>query len=125
VVGLPEAEEQLAAAREAPARVESLAEVLETTKRFLSQAQERLHRDIAPLLRDKVGDRLTRVTRGRYAEVAVDPETLKVHVRDVDGRWRDADLLSHGTAEQVYLLLQGRHGGGAHSERRELPHPPG
>lgn len=106
VVGVPEAEEQLAAAQQDLTRVESLAGVLDTTKRFLSQAQDRVHRDIAPVLRDKVGDRLFRVSGGRYVEVTVDPETLKVDVRDVQGRWRDANLLSHGTAEQVYLLLR-------------------
>ncbi len=39
-------------------------------------------------------------------EVGVDPETLHVQVRDATGRWRNADFLSHGTAEQIYLLLR-------------------
>jgi uncharacterized protein YhaN len=104
-LSVPEAEEQLAAAEETLARVESLADVLDTTKRFLAAAQERVHRDIAPVLAAKVRDRLARVTDGRYVEVSVDPETLKVQVRDSRGRWRNAEFLSHGTAEQVYLLL--------------------
>ena len=29
-----------------------------------------------------------------------------VEVAGADGRWRNAALLSHGTAEQVYLLLR-------------------
>ena len=33
-------------------------------------------------------------------------QTLLVEVREPQGEWRDASLLSHGTAEQVYLLLR-------------------
>lgn len=105
ILSVPEAEEQLATAEETLARVESLADVLDTTRRFLAAAQERVHRDIAPVLAAKVRDRLARVTDGRYLGVSVDPETLKVRVRDAGGRWRNAEFLSHGTAEQVYLLL--------------------
>lgn len=106
ILSVPEVEEQLAAAEETLARVESLAEVLETTKKFLTAAQERVHRDIAPVLAAKVRDRLARVTDGRYVEVSIDPETLKVQVRDAGGRWRNAEFLSHGTTEQIYLLLR-------------------
>lgn len=106
VLSVPEAEEQLEAAERTLARVESLAEVLETTKGFLAAAQERVHRDIAPVLAAKLRDRLARVTDGRYVEVSVDPETLKVQVREARGHWRNAEFLSHGTAEQIYLLLR-------------------
>lgn len=86
--------------------MKSLADVLETARTFLAAAQERVHHDIAPILASKVRDRLARVTGGRYDEASVDPETLNVQVRDAEGRWRNAELLSHGTAEQVYLLLR-------------------
>lgn len=36
----------------------------------------------------------------------VDPDDLQVRVRAPSGSWREADRLSHGTAEQVYLLLR-------------------
>lgn len=105
-VSVAEAEEQLAIAEDELKRVRSLAEVLEITRRFLIDAQERVHHDIAPVLASKVRDRLARVTGGRYEAVSVDPQTLNVQVRDADGRWRHAEYLSHGTAEQVYLLLR-------------------
>lgn len=106
ILSVPEAEERFAAAEEVLARVKSVGEVLETTKSFLTTAQERVHRDIAPVLGAKVRDRLSRVTEGRYVEVGVDPETLNVQVRDARGHWRNAEFLSHGTAEQIYLLLR-------------------
>ena len=36
----------------------------------------------------------------------MDPQTLDVWVSGEGGRWRRAALLSHGTAEQIYLLLR-------------------
>jgi uncharacterized protein YhaN len=38
--------------------------------------------------------------------VIVDPLTLQVQVCGPTRRWRQADRLSYGTAEQVYLLLR-------------------
>jgi len=49
---------------------------------------------------------LPQVTGGRYSDVMVDPASLRVEVCGPGRRWRVADRLSHGTAEQVYLLLR-------------------
>ena len=38
--------------------------------------------------------------------MTVDVETLMVQVSGSEGKWRNAALLSHGTAEQIYLLLR-------------------
>ena len=53
-----------------------------------------------------MGRRLSQITGGRYSEVRVDPENLNIRVRLPDGTFQLAELLSHGTAEQVYLLLR-------------------
>lgn len=101
-----EAEEEVAAAEEDRRRIRDLDETLQRTKRFLEDAQDRIHRTVAPLLRETLNNWLPSVTSGRYEEALVDPETLEVKVRARGGRWRKAHLLSHGTAEQVYLLLR-------------------
>jgi uncharacterized protein YhaN len=101
-----EAEERYAAAETELARVQRLDTVLAATQRFLSDAQERVHRDIAPVLAAGIRSRLEPITHGRYSDVRVDPASLEVRVLDADGRWREAALLSHGTAEQIYLLLR-------------------
>jgi len=44
--------------------------------------------------------------RERYDDVVVDPETLEVQVRQGTGDWRQADRLSEGTKEQIFLLLR-------------------
>jgi DNA repair exonuclease SbcCD ATPase subunit len=101
-----EAEERYAAAEAELARVQRLDSVLAAAQRFMGDAQERVHRDIAPVLAEAIRGRIEPITNGRYSDVLVDPASLEVRVRDSDGEWREAALLSHGTAEQVYLLLR-------------------
>lgn len=103
---VPEAEEAFAAAARELERVESLSKTLEVTLEYLERAQERVHRDIAPVLARTVVRWLPDVTAGRYSEATVDPETLEVRVRGGGGTWREAARLSHGTREQIYLLLR-------------------
>ncbi|MGE5829195.1 MAG: ATP-binding protein, partial [Micromonosporaceae bacterium] len=101
-----EAEEELARAEAELARVERLAQTLNLTDRFLTAAQERVHRDIAPVLAATVREWLPELTDGRYTDVSVDPLSLQVQVCGPSRQWRPAERLSYGTAEQVYLLLR-------------------
>jgi DNA repair protein SbcC/Rad50 len=101
-----EAEERVVRAEAALAQVRRLDETLDLTRRFLADAQERAHRDIAPVLAHSVRRALPEVTAGRYTDCIVNPATLQVMVCGPTRRWRDASLLSHGTAEQIYLLLR-------------------
>ncbi|MXY23331.1 MAG: AAA family ATPase [Acidobacteria bacterium] len=100
------AEEDLEAAERDLAHLQQLGKTLKTTVDFLERAEERVHRDIAPVLKKTVLEWLPRVTGGRYDDCKVDPESLQVDVRGGGSRWRDASYLSRGTAEQVYLLLR-------------------
>lgn len=106
LVSVATAEETLAAAEAELDRVEGLDRTLGLAQTFLLDAQERVHRSVAPILGEQVSRWLPRVTSGRYAEALVDPLTLAVGVRVRGGPWREAALLSHGTSEQVYLLLR-------------------
>ena len=107
--GLPnvaEAEERLEGTKAELARVQRLDKTLGTAITFLESAQERVYRDIAPVLRATVLERLDQVSGSRYVDCRVSPESLEVEVSDTEGRWRSAGLLSYGTAEQLYLLLR-------------------
>ena len=101
-----DAEDALAAAERQQARIARLKDTLDCTIGFLEEAQERVLRDIAPVLTRTVLEWLPGVTDGRYTGCRIDPENLLVEVRTRGGRWRSAELLSHGTAEQIYLLLR-------------------
>lgn len=99
-------EEALVAARAELARIRRLEATLSTTHGFLERAQERVHRDIAPVLEGTLRAWLPRITAGRYTDASIDPETLEAKVKDASGQFREAGLLSQGTREQVYLLLR-------------------
>jgi len=107
--GLPtvsEAEEAVERANTELKRVESLSRVLDLTESFLKAAQDRAHRDIAPVLVRTLEKWLPHLTGNRYSRCTVDPESLEVRVAASTGDWRPADRLSVGTKEQVYLLLR-------------------
>jgi uncharacterized protein YhaN len=106
ITPVAEAEERAATAAAELSRVRDLDRVLSLTRDFLSHAQDRVNRAIAPRLAAAVGRDIAAVTAGRYREAIVDPTTLEVQVRDPSGRLRDAGRLSFGTTEQVYLLLR-------------------
>ena len=101
-----EAEERLQTAEAAVDRLRELQRTLDLTRGYLARAQEQVHRSIAPVLAESLSAALPGITAGRYVEALVDPATLQVRVCGADRRWRDADRLSVGTAEQVYLLLR-------------------
>lgn len=103
---LVELEETLERAKAERDRFLALSATIETTIRFLKQAEERIHRDLALVLRRGVRRRLAGITGGRYTDCRVDPETLGVKVCGDEERWRSAADLSRGTAEQIYLLLR-------------------
>ncbi len=108
--GLPdvaEAEERVAIAEAELERVNGLARTIDQTLLLLRSAQERVHRDLAPVLAQAVQRWLPVVSGGAYAEVTVDPANLMVRVKEArSGAWREARLLSAGTREQIYLLLR-------------------
>ena len=106
VPNIPEAEEELDSAQQELDRVTRLSQTLTLTLDFLRRAEERVHRDIAPLLAAGLRRWISNVTQGRYTDARVDPRDLSVQVLGPDNEWRDARQLSHGTAEQIYLLLR-------------------
>lgn len=106
IASVAEAEEGFQRARRELERVTSLDNVLRLTTRHLQQAQDKTYNDLAPVLNSALETWLPHVTGGRYQRARVDPETLAVTVESALGTLRPAELLSVGTAEQVYLLLR-------------------
>jgi exonuclease SbcC len=65
-----------------------------------------VHREVVPELTGLLRAWLPRLTEERYIDVRMDPATLAVEVCGPTREFRRAELLSHGTAEQIYLLLR-------------------
>lgn len=101
-----EAEEALALAGTALEQLRDLDRTLKVTAELLESAQKEVQRGVAPRVASMLTRWLPRITDERYADATVDPKSLVVMVRDPTGRWHSADHLSHGTTEQVYLLLR-------------------
>jgi DNA repair exonuclease SbcCD ATPase subunit len=73
----------------------------------LAAAAEEYQRRFAPQLEPILKQSLARVTRGRYVDAQVDPETLAVTLVAPElGRPVPVDLLSAGTGDLVYLMLR-------------------
>jgi len=104
--GVARADEEVEAAEAELRRIEQLRRTTALTRRFLARAQEQTHADLAPVLAATLRSWLPGVTRGRYVDATVDPETLAIQVYGSGGRWRPVDRLSTGTTDQVYLLLR-------------------
>jgi len=87
-------------------RLRHLQGLVEATIETLTAARKQVHQDIAPLIAEASNDRLARISAGRYKRIRVDPEDLSILVELADGSLRPAESLSHGTAEQIYLLAR-------------------
>jgi hypothetical protein len=74
---------------------------------LLEQASRRTHRDLAPRLAESVTGRLAALTDRRYAAVNVDTDHFSVALLGHDRPDMVAlELVSHGTRDQVSLLLR-------------------
>jgi len=99
-------EQEVQEAKSELARIVDLARILDKTVNFLETAQTNVHRNIAPILQDAICARLPAITNGRYSTAQVDPQDLSVTIDVRNGLYINANLLSYGTTEQIYLLLR-------------------
>ncbi|MDP9420453.1 MAG: AAA family ATPase [Actinomycetota bacterium] len=106
LVEMGRAIEAEARAAEEVERLEQLSEDLDVASTILRASQEKVHADIAPLLNETIRPWVRRITGGRYDDIKVDPATLEVHAHERGGEFRRGSLLSHGTTEQLFLLLR-------------------
>jgi hypothetical protein len=103
---IPEAIEAEAQAEAASRVVRQLDRTLALAQQHLEIAKDRAHADIAPVLAGTIRPWVPQVTGGRFVDVEIDAGTLMVRAVESGGRPRDADVLSHGTMEQLFLLLR-------------------
>jgi hypothetical protein len=74
---------------------------------LIEEAARRVHRDVAPRLAASMGARLALLTESRYDAVDVDAERFAVSLHCADRpELVPLELVSHGTRDQVSLLLR-------------------
>ncbi|WP_188113455.1 ATP-binding protein [Nocardioides humilatus] len=105
-LAVAQAMETEADAERAVARVEALQRCLDIASEQLTKARLESQRTVAPALESLMRPWIPRVTNDRYNDLRIDPESLSMTARDQQGRTSDAQLLSHGTTEQLYVLLR-------------------
>ncbi|GAB2756968.1 hypothetical protein GCM10027020_06460 [Nocardioides salsibiostraticola] len=106
---LPAPAELIEAERETQrhlARSQDFGSLLDAAESELRLARDRARANIAPAVEARIRPWLPRVTRGRYIDATVSPDELTIQVTDQAGQVREAELLSQGTTEQVFLLLR-------------------
>jgi hypothetical protein len=107
VPSLADLEDERAACTAARDRGLDQLAALRRAAELIEQATKSIHRDLAPRLAKSVADRLALLTEGRYNAVNVDPAHFDVSLL---GRDRPdlvpLELVSHGTRDQVSLLLR-------------------
>lgn len=108
--GLPsiaDLEDERSAAAAARDRAVQQVTALRRAIDLVEEATRAVHRDLAPRLADAVAGRLSLLTEGRYSAVNVDHNHLTVSLQ---GNERPElvplDQVSHGTRDQVSLLLR-------------------
>lgn len=106
LASIPEAMEAEALAEAAVLKVQDLDSYLALAQTHLDIAKDRAHADIAPVLASTIRPWVPRVTGGRFVDVDIDVDTLMVRAVEQSGRLKDADVLSQGTMEQLFLLLR-------------------
>ena len=70
-----------------------------------TEAEEEVNRNVAPRLKASLEHWLPQVTNERHTSATVGVETLEIGIGTEHGI-KPAKNLSHGTAEQIYLLLR-------------------
>ena len=88
--------------------VKELDQHLALAETHLQVAKDRAHADIAPALADTLRPWISHVTCGRYVDIKVEPESLKLLAFDAAGRSADADVLSQGMTEQLFCSSASR-----------------
>lgn len=101
-----EIDEDLAAAQQNMAGLESNRQALEIALETIEKLSRQQQEVLAPQLNAGVEQRFLRLCGGRYEEVKVDPD-FQVWVREADtAELRLADHLSRGTQDQLYFSMR-------------------
>jgi DNA repair exonuclease SbcCD ATPase subunit len=102
-----EVDEEISQVRVEIERLEWFGATLELASQELAQATQEFQKQFAPKLELLMSEGLSRVTRERYSDVQVDPQSLDVSLTAPElGRSIGVGHLSIGTRDLVYLMLR-------------------
>lgn len=79
---------------------------LETAIATINNISKEIHTSVAPSLNETLGTIMTKITKGKYSTVKVDDNMDVMVLDEVSGQMVDAESLSNGTIDQIYLALR-------------------
>lgn len=99
--------ERLASARERQAGLQRSFLVYQATLDAIEEAEKATLKTAARYLEEHMGPAISRITDGRYHEIKVNEADLAFTVRSPEsGEFEEAEMLSRGTADQLYLVAR-------------------
>ena len=97
--------QEIAALQEELAHLEIFQLALKLASDLMEEANHELGQTFGPDLNRRTADNLKRLTAGRYDDVTIDPK-FSVRVKTPQASYRDAQLFSEGTTDQIYLAMR-------------------
>ena len=79
---------------------------LETAIATINNISKEIHTSVAPSLNETLGTIMTKITKGKYSTVKVDDNMDVMVLDEQSGQMVDAESLSNGTIDQIYLALR-------------------
>ncbi len=100
-------EEEIAETGERLAARKHQARAYELAAELIVEAARSTTTSLAEALRSEIGGQIDLITQGRYRQVEVDPETLRITVfSEEKGGMVETAALSRGTVDQIYLAAR-------------------
>jgi uncharacterized protein YhaN len=101
---IPEIQEDILINNERTMKLEKEFKALEIASDILQESFNEIKKNVGPDLNDKVIDKFNFLTNGNYEEAKISEE-YKLKLRN-EGMLFDADILSNGAKDQLYLTLR-------------------
>lgn len=105
-VSLSEIDEEIAVCEDIISRSEKKLKSIEKAEETIKDLSSKIHAKAAPDLNERLGSIMSSLTNGKYSTVRVDEDMNVMVLDEKSGMMVDAERLSNGTVDQVYLALR-------------------
>lgn len=103
---LQKIDEEIEELKQKKKNLESLDFSLRTALEVLTEASKEIQRDYIPMLNNRMGSIIGKITSSKYCDTRADEKFQIRTVAPETGKVTNANILSGGTVEQIYLALR-------------------
>ena len=105
-VSLSEIDEEISVCEDIISRSEKKLKSIEKAEETIKDLSSKIHAKAAPDLNERLGSIMSSLTNGKYSTVRVDEDMNVMVLDEKSGMMVDAERLSNGTVDQIYLALR-------------------